>query len=154
MSGSHSPKIDTNAYETTSTRQPQQSRGDGHRSSAAAGRIPVGGRTLVNPGIHRSHGNPANERGNAQHANNLPQSFRGGPGGRTIQPIQIHQNSGIPFGHVPAYLPGSASLVEQLDQRILIVLRDGKHLIGVSDSPFSPKDHQLLFFLSKRHAVD
>jgi hypothetical protein len=27
---------------------------------------------------------------------------------------------------------GSASLVEELDQRLLIVLRDGKHLIGVS----------------------
>jgi hypothetical protein len=44
----------------------------------------------------------------------------------------VHSGSGIPFGHVPAYLPGSASLVEDLDKRILIVLRDGKHLIGVS----------------------
>ena len=40
--------------------------------------------------------------------------------------------SGIPFGCVPAFLPGSASLVEQLDRRIMIVLRDGRHLVGVS----------------------
>lgn len=28
------------------------------------------------------------------------------------------------------YLPGAASLLEQLDKRILIVLRDGRHLVG------------------------
>ena len=39
--------------------------------------------------------------------------------------------SGVPFGHLPAFLPGSASLVEQLDRRIMIVLRDGRHLVGV-----------------------
>lgn len=123
---SHSPKAAIHNQEpTTSRRQPQQS-SDVHRAPSAAGRIPVGGRALVNPGSHKSHSNAASER--------RPQPFRGGPAGR-IQPIQIHQNSGIPFGHVPAYLPGSASLVEQLDQRILIVLRDGKHLIGVSDKP-------------------
>jgi hypothetical protein len=47
-------------------------------------------------------------------------------------PLTVHTGSGVPFGHVPAYLPGSSSLVEELDKRILIVLRDGKHLIGVS----------------------
>jgi U6 snRNA-associated Sm-like protein LSm1 len=46
-------------------------------------------------------------------------------------PMQVHASSGVPFGHVPAYLPGSSSLVEELDQRILLVLRDGKHIIGV-----------------------
>jgi hypothetical protein len=46
--------------------------------------------------------------------------------------MQLHETSRIPHGHVPAYLPGSASLVEELDQRVLLVLRDGKHLIGVS----------------------
>jgi len=40
-------------------------------------------------------------------------------------------SSGVPFGYLPAYLPGSSSLVEQLDRRLLIVLRDGRHLIGV-----------------------
>jgi hypothetical protein len=47
-------------------------------------------------------------------------------------PLSVHSNSGVPFGHVPAYLPGSSSLVEELDQRVLLVLRDGKHIIGVS----------------------
>ncbi len=28
------------------------------------------------------------------------------------------------------YLPGAASIVEQLDTRIMIVLRDGRNLIG------------------------
>ena len=28
------------------------------------------------------------------------------------------------------YLPGAASLLEQLDKRIMIILRDGKHLVG------------------------
>lgn len=40
-------------------------------------------------------------------------------------------SSGVPFGYLPAFLPGSSSLVEQLDRRLLIVLRDGRHLIGV-----------------------
>jgi hypothetical protein len=40
--------------------------------------------------------------------------------------------SGVPYGHLPAFLPGSASLVEQLDRRMMIVLRDGRHLVGVS----------------------
>mmetsp|Transcript_4448 Transcript_4448/g.8554 ORF Transcript_4448/g.8554 Transcript_4448/m.8554 type:complete len:185 (+) Transcript_4448:58-612(+) len=43
-------------------------------------------------------------------------------------------SSGVPFGHLPAFLPGSASLVEQLDRRIMIVLRDGRHLVGVMKS--------------------
>ena len=29
------------------------------------------------------------------------------------------------------YLPGAASLLEQLDRRILIILRDGRHLVGM-----------------------
>jgi U6 snRNA-associated Sm-like protein LSm1 len=28
------------------------------------------------------------------------------------------------------YLPGAASLLDQLDKRILIILRDGRHLVG------------------------
>jgi hypothetical protein len=47
------------------------------------------------------------------------------------KPIRLHDLSGVPMGHVPAYLPGSASLVEELDRRLLIVLRDGKHIVGV-----------------------
>ena len=29
------------------------------------------------------------------------------------------------------YLPGAASLCEELDKKILVVLRDGRHLVGV-----------------------
>ena len=50
--------------------------------------------------------------------------------GRRTSPA-VAPTSGLPYGYVPAYLPGSASLVEQLDQELLIVLRDGRHLVGV-----------------------
>ena len=75
---------------------------------------------------------------------NSPPPVRGG-GGRTPgrgTPVRVHQTSGIPHGHVPAYLPGSASLVEELDQRVLLILRDGKHLVGVSNcnSDFEPSN--------------
>ncbi|KAL9184242.1 hypothetical protein ACHAXT_002328 [Thalassiosira profunda] len=36
----------------------------------------------------------------------------------------------VPYGHLPAYLPGASSLVEQLDRRLLVILRDGRHLVG------------------------
>jgi hypothetical protein len=42
-------------------------------------------------------------------------------------------SSGVPYGHVPSYLPGSASLVEQLDKKLMIILRDGRHLVGVGE---------------------
>lgn len=85
-------------------------RSSGGRGRSYSGRTPVGGRSLV-----------PTDGGRVQHT---PQ--------QRPPPVTVHQSSGVPFGHVPAYLPGSSSLVEELDQRILIVLRDGKHLIGVS----------------------
>lgn len=30
-----------------------------------------------------------------------------------------------------SYLPGAASILEQLDKKILIVLNDGRHLVGI-----------------------
>ena len=51
-----------------------------------------------------------------------------GRGGTT----SVAPTTGVPYGYVPGYLPGSSSLVEELDQRVLIVLRDGRHLVGVS----------------------
>ena len=45
--------------------------------------------------------------------------------------VGIAPSTGIPFGHVPAYLPGSSSRVEELNTRILVVLRDGRHLVGL-----------------------
>lgn len=84
---------------------------------------------------------PAPSRGRGDSGRN-PRNHRG-PQGRGVggprgsspqqqQPVKVHGGSGVPFGYVPAYLPGSASLVEELNQRVMIVLRDGKHLVGVS----------------------
>jgi hypothetical protein len=89
--------------------------GRGNDSGGGGGRTPMGGRTLLpggrsGPNVYGRGYNQAQQR----------------------MPIQVHASSGVPFGHVPAYLPGSSSLVEELDQRILLVLRDGKHIIGVS----------------------
>jgi len=39
--------------------------------------------------------------------------------------------TGVPYGHLPSFLPGSASLVEQLDRKLMIILRDGRQLVGV-----------------------
>lgn len=30
-----------------------------------------------------------------------------------------------------AYLPGAAALLEQLDSKLMLILRDGRHLIGI-----------------------
>lgn len=86
-------------------------RSGGGGRGRSGGRTPVGGRGLVS----------TDGRGRGS---NMPQ--------QRPPPMAVHSSSGVPFGHVPAYLPGSSSLVEELDQRVLIVLRDGKHLIGVS----------------------
>jgi hypothetical protein len=50
------------------------------------------------------------------------------------QQPSTNPTTNIPYGYVPAYLAGSASLVEELDAQLLIVLRDGRHLVGVSRS--------------------
>jgi hypothetical protein len=97
----------------------QQDGGRG-RGRTSSGRTPTGGRGLVDTANGRGGGRGGRSSGG-----------RGDSGGRSA-PSPVHQGSGVPFGHVPAYLMGSASLVEELDQRLLIVLRDGKHLIGVS----------------------
>ena len=81
---------------------------------------------------------PRNGRGGRGHSG---RAGRGGPGraggnGRGSNVNKIAPTTGVPFGHVPAYLPGSSSLVEELDKRIMIVLRDGRHLVGVSASVF------------------
>ena len=93
----------------------------GGRGRTSSGRTPIGGRGLVDPTTSGGRGGGRGGRSGG----------RGDSGGRSA-PSPVHQGSGVPFGHVPAYLMGSASLVEELDQRLLIVLRDGKHLIGVS----------------------
>lgn len=54
---------------------------------------------------------------------------RGGRGGGRGSDAPM-PSSGVPYGFLPPFLPGSASLVEQLDRRTMVVLRDGRHLIG------------------------
>ena len=87
-------------------------RGRGGSGGRGGGRTSTSGRSIVNVNKGgRGRGGQQQQGGNVQ---------------------KISANTGIPFGHVPAYLPGSSSLVEELDQRIMIVLRDGRHLVGVS----------------------
>ena len=99
---------------------PHSGRGRNTTDRGGGGRIPMGGRGLV----MGARSGQSQGRGYGRGYNQPQQHQR--------MPIQVHANSGVPFGHVPAYLPGSSSLVEELDQRILLVLRDGKHIIGVS----------------------
>ena len=107
----------TNGGRTSTNQHSGRGRNSNDRGG---GRIPMGGRGLVmnaRSGRQQQHG-----RGYGRDYNQPQQRM----------PMQVHANSGVPFGHVPAYLPGASSLVEELDQRILLVLRDGKHIIGVS----------------------
>ena len=90
----------------------------------------------------RNHGGRFQSRGNqhgrVSHHGRTAQQQQQGRGSYGRGPFQrqtavmIAPTSGVPYGHVPAYLPGSSSLVEELDERLLIVLRDGRHLVGVS----------------------
>mmetsp|Transcript_62485 Transcript_62485/g.152122 ORF Transcript_62485/g.152122 Transcript_62485/m.152122 type:complete len:264 (+) Transcript_62485:213-1004(+) len=80
------------------------------------------GRNQQNSGRGRGRGRGGGGDGPASSSSNQQQQR---PQGVTVAPT-----TGIPFGHVPAYLPGSSSLVEDLDQRIMVVLRDGRHLLG------------------------
>jgi len=43
----------------------------------------------------------------------------------------MSQYSGDGFSHVWDFLPGTASLVEEVDKKLLVVLRDGRKLVGV-----------------------
>lgn len=50
-------------------------------------------------------------------------------------------------------LPGAASLVDQLDKRILIVLRDGRHLVGILRS-FDQFSNMVLEDTHERHVAN
>jgi hypothetical protein len=71
-------------------------------------------------------------RGGGGQGREAPSTPNGVRGRDDRNVTKIAPTTGIPFGHVPAYLPGSSSLVEELDTRIMVVLRDGRHLVGVS----------------------
>ena len=96
---------------------------DRNGGGSSGGRIPMGGRALL---MRRTTTNAAGRSSSSSYGRG-PSLPRG-----SVRPMTVHAHSGVPFGHVPAYLPGASSLVEELDQRILLVLRDGKHIIGVS----------------------
>lgn len=98
-----------------------RTQGDGR--ILTSGRIPMGGRGLMYTPSSNNNNNTGGRGTNNMNSIESPQL-------QQRIPIPIHSNSGVPYGHVPAYLPGSSSLVEELDQRILLVLRDGKHIIG------------------------
>lgn len=92
----------------------------GRGGGRGGGRTPSGGRTIYN----------ANNTGGGGGRGRGGRGRGGGPSSQGDGVQKLAPNTGIPFGHVPAYLPGSSSLVEELDQRIMVVLRDGRHLVG------------------------
>ena len=105
--------------------QPQPQAQQQSSGGAAGGRGGRGrGRSNNNTGRGGRSGSGGRGRGRGQSNN--------GRGGGDGAPVSIAPTSGVPYGHVPAYLPGSSSVVEDLDQLLLMVLRDGRHLVGVS----------------------
>lgn len=102
-------------------RQQQQQQQQQAKSEGRGGR--------GNHQVGRGQGRGGRGRQNNAGGRGTPQQGRGAGGPATVAPT-----SGVPYGHVPGYLPGSSSLVEELDKRVLIVLRDGRHLVGVSAS--------------------
>jgi len=85
----------------------------------------------------RNHRNPHQQSSPHTQSNNKPSAM----------PM-----SGVPYGCLPAFLPGSASLVEQLDQRVMIVLRDGRHLVGTLRS-FDQFSNMVLEDTSERRVL-
>ncbi|KAL7470451.1 hypothetical protein ACHAXS_010682, partial [Conticribra weissflogii] len=108
-----------------------------------------GGRGYHNSNYSSNHHNNNNHRGRSdgdssgRHSSNgrggggggggRVYAGRGGRGGRGENqggPPSNHPASSVPYGCLPSFLPGASSLVEQLDQKMLVVLRDGRHLVG------------------------
>jgi U6 snRNA-associated Sm-like protein LSm1 len=88
--------------------------------------------TTNSSGGGRGHNSYHNQNRSKQQGNNARNNSNNNKSNNK-QTKQQQQNpmSGVPYGHLPAFLPGSASLVEQLDRKVMIVLRDGRHLVGV-----------------------
>ena len=92
----------------------------------------------------------------------FPQQAQQAPPQHAMHPMQMqaaaamqHQQQGTPMpmhgmmplgpaampaqqGQVFEFLPGVASLVEDLDKRVLVTLRDGRHFVGASPPIRSP----------------
>lgn len=115
---------------SATTPQQQQSRGNsgrgrggGRGGNASGGRPSASGRGLYqNNNNDQARGDGRGHRGRGPTLGHTPNG--------TVPVVSVAPTTGIPFGYVPAYLPGSSSLVEDLDQRIMVVLRDGRHLLG------------------------
>jgi hypothetical protein len=119
---SHVPSELSAVSSTSTTPTSTSSRGGG----SGGGRSSTSGRSLVSTGRLRD-----GRGGRGTHHHQHASTYGHHPAQQRTVPVTIHASSGVPFGHVPSYLPGSSSLVEELDRRVLLVLRDGKHLIGV-----------------------
>ena len=112
-------------------------RGVGRGISSSSGRdgggVGGGGRYTERGGGGRGGGSqvgPPGGRGrnNNQPRNNNSHTINGNH--QTTQPA-IRPINEVPFGYLPAFLPGAASMVEQLDRKLLVILRDGRHLVGI-----------------------
>ncbi|CAM9283755.1 unnamed protein product [Chrysoparadoxa australica] len=57
--------------------------------------------------------------------------MQGYPRGMPLGPGNGRGPRGPPRPPPPSFFPGAASMFEQLDKRLLVVLRDGRHLVGV-----------------------
>jgi U6 snRNA-associated Sm-like protein LSm1 len=77
------------------------------------------------------HGGPGGGRGSGPPNYASPRPDNGGIGIPPPQPRLPRPLNEVPYGCLPAYLPGAASMVEQLDRRLLVILRDGRHLVGI-----------------------
>ena len=88
------------------------------------GGYPGGGRE-VGHGVGRGRGPPP------AYAPPQRPDNGGGNGSNLPQPRLPRPFNDFPYGYLPAYLPGAASMVEQLDRRLLVILRDGRHLVGI-----------------------
>ncbi|KAG7351028.1 LSM domain containing protein [Nitzschia inconspicua] len=109
-----------------------------------------GGRQQQQYNLHQQQG-PGRGRGGARGRGPPSTPHQGSRGvgrvGNNI--VSIAPTTGIPFGHIPAYLPGSSSLVEELNTRIMVVLRDGRHLVGILRS-FDQYSNMILDEVSER----
>lgn len=152
--------VDLNSSEDTAERYPAllerrgvlKEKGTWKHSHTAAGETdrPVANSILtishdgphchVHPRLIRSYTAMSSGRGSGGRSGGRGGGGRGGSGrsgggssggrGRGASSSSSMPSSGVPYGFLPPFLPGSASLVEQLDRRLMVVLRDGRHLIG------------------------
>merc|ERR1719183_2475917 len=83
-----------------------------------------------------------------QHQQAMPGGMGGPPHG-----MQHHQrNGGGPPRGGGMFPPGVASLVEDLDKRVLVTLRDGRHFVGMMRS-FDQYGNVMLEDTYERHVV-